>query len=809
MADVSQGRLADIVTHRLDTSKDQIAHSLRQIAHGNPLGAETEPERAEARLRAKLADIPTPVMRAADPASMARSIQESAAAIERPSSAEGFPPPKVGPESIVGPTLDFVGVSFFSRGRRAADAVARIAFRGGRPQGSGFLVAPGVLLTNQHVIESAQVAGSFVAQFDYETDDNGREVEPTEFAIDGGFFVADPYNRLDYALVALGPRVAGRRTPESFSYIPLSAASDKHMLGEVANIVQHPNGRRKEVVLRENRLVSRLDWVLHYIADTEGGSSGSPVFNNDWQVIALHHWGGAGPLSVRDLMTNRNAEFNEGVRISRIVADLEAKRSGGVQGAEQIGRLLEVWSTTKGLPVSPGTPQPFPSPAKPPPNREANGSRPMPRRSIDFSDRTGYEPGFIRGFNVPLPKTSNVRYAVAPNIEARHGEDPHELPYRHFSIVMNAERRLAFFTACNIDGRRSRHVIRKNKTIDDNATLAKRDLESLTAPEAMEATDPFRPDPRIHDEHQMGREFYEKQAVPGHPDPNTGGRRARMFQKGHIIMRTDPAWGGDEETLQGEDDTFFYTNAAPQFGFFNQGSAANEPGKKGTLRWRAVETYVLRNAVTSRDRVSVFAGPVFRERNDREPVEGDRSEHVFKRDLDYRGNRVPMQFWKIVVWPDGEDLRSIALLAEQWSVYEKLTQGIPGRLEDREESYLSRPERYDEVTELRRVEPFLSRVEVIEALTGLVFPDIVKDGDIMKGHDLDKIVLDSERGIGAFLRNPGRRSDGNGNGAAAASNPAARKAAKKKPAKKKPAKKVMAARASGLASRKRTAKKKR
>jgi endonuclease G, mitochondrial len=65
-----------------------------------------------------------------------------------------------------------------------------------------------------------------------------------------------------------------------------------HSLGEVANIVQHPDGRLKEVVLRENRLVARLDTVLHYVADTEPGSSGSPVFNNQWQAIALHHWGG-------------------------------------------------------------------------------------------------------------------------------------------------------------------------------------------------------------------------------------------------------------------------------------------------------------------------------------------------------------------------------------------------------------------------------------------------------------------------------------------------------------------------------------
>ena len=124
------------------------------------------------------------------------------------------------------------------------------------------------------------------------------------------------------------------------------------MLGEVANIIQHPKGRRKEVVLRENRLVSRLEPVLHYIADTEGGSSGSPVFNNDWQVIALHHWGGPGPLAVSGLMPNGNAEVNEGVRISKIVADLDAKRRGGIEGAERLASAIEIWSRSGGEPYT-------------------------------------------------------------------------------------------------------------------------------------------------------------------------------------------------------------------------------------------------------------------------------------------------------------------------------------------------------------------------------------------------------------------------------------------------------------------------
>jgi endonuclease G len=40
-------------------------------------------------------------------------------------------------------------------------------------------------------------------------------------------------------------------------------------------------------------------------------------------------------------------------------------------------------------------------------------------------------------------------------------------------------------------------------------------------------------------------------------------RTARMLQKGHVILRLDPAWGMKEEALAAESDTFHYTNAAP------------------------------------------------------------------------------------------------------------------------------------------------------------------------------------------------------------------------------------------------------
>jgi endonuclease G len=747
MAEFDSPELTSSVMARLAQSREQIAKSLEQIANGNPLGAEPEPTRAVARLQAKAS------LSRAEATLMANAIRATADDIKESEAGTGERKP-LGAEAILGQTLDFVGVSFLTRGRAAANAVARIAHRNGdRAKGSGFLVAPGILLTNNHVIRSEGEAADLVAQFDYELDDQGRNRVVTEFELDPRFFVFDPIERLDYTLIGLGARRSGPHDLKDFGYLTLSDASDKHMLGEVANVVQHPLGRFKEIVLRENRLVARLGYVLHYLADTEPGSSGSPVFNNDWQAIALHHWGGPSPAVLDGLRQGATTEVNEGVRISSIVTDLDGKRAVGSPHGDKLASLLELWQRgTRDDLVPELRSVPAPSRhegARAPRSSSARSRTTMPREQEDFSDRAGYEPGFVPGFVVPMPELKHVHHEAARNLDARRGDDPHELPYHHFSIVMNAERRLAFFTACNIDGRLTRHVNRQTKEVDEHPTLKQLDIESLDGQEGAEATDAFSLDPRVDSEQQMGVEFYERQIVPGFSNPQSGARRARMFQKGHIIMRGDPAWGTVDMALAAESDSFFYTNAAPQLGFFNQGSPVGLPGQKGKLRWRAVETYVLRNAFTSRERVSVFAGPVFRDRN----VAGKKADPV------YRGIQVPMEFWKIVVWAEDGALHSIALLADQRQVLERLTQGVPEALEGLPESIEIGPERFDDLVELQRVQEFLSTVEQIESLTGLRFPDLVRRGDIRAGQEA-LTVSENADAIARRLRGAAARGNG-------------------------------------------------
>lgn len=100
-------------------------------------------------------------------------------------------------------------------------------------------------------------------------------------------------NTPDFALVAVA---AGPQELAPFGFNHTIAAKGKAIAGDFVTIVQHPGGQKKQVALRDNRIVDVFDAFLHYAADTELGSSGSPVFNDQWELVALHH--ASAPASV-------------------------------------------------------------------------------------------------------------------------------------------------------------------------------------------------------------------------------------------------------------------------------------------------------------------------------------------------------------------------------------------------------------------------------------------------------------------------------------------------------------------------------
>ncbi|MFC5847641.1 trypsin-like peptidase domain-containing protein [Deinococcus petrolearius] len=292
-----------------------------RLEEGGPLAADT-PERAEARLTRL--GVPLPEAQAvvegrADTLSVAARLGEDA---------------RLGLERVLG-TNDLVGVAYLDRARAASRAVGRVVLRDARGRtvgyGTGWLCSPRLLLTNHHVLESAATARSAAVQFGYELDSTGALREGTELALDPDtLFLAS--EALDYALVAV------RGDTSAYGWLPLLAAQGKVLVGEALSIVQHPGGEPKQIALRENRLVDLLPDFLHYETDTAPGSSGSPVFNDAWEVVALHHSGvprrdaegrtlrrDGRPGAPGDPDTLLDWVANEGVRVSRLVEDLRAR----------------------------------------------------------------------------------------------------------------------------------------------------------------------------------------------------------------------------------------------------------------------------------------------------------------------------------------------------------------------------------------------------------------------------------------------------------------------------------------------------
>jgi endonuclease G len=566
----------------------------------------------------------------------------------------------IGLERILG-NNDLMSIRFLDMGSATGRSIGRVVIRkpggGLAGYGTGFMVSPQLLLTNNHVLASAEEAAASQIEFNYQDGLQGELLEAVCFTLaPDAFFLTD--RTLDFTLVAVGKPVDGAADLDAFGWNRLSDQSGEILVGEYVNIIQHPNGERKQLALRENKVTAiSEERFLQYQTDTAPGSSGSPVLNDQWEVVALHHSGvperdGQGNILARDRslwkawMGEHRIRWiaNEGVRIPAILAFVKDQRlddaqrklrtqllegekprepghreeatgkpaSKGTPALSHVSAGEAVWTIPLQISIRLGTGPTIvgaaaaASPGEPPATQDETGDwRAAASEAVnidpDYRSRKGYNPDFLGqgSRRVPVPKMSaELAATAAVNRWAEDGDDPHLLPYHHFSVVMNAARRLACFTAVNIDGKKSYRIKRER--------------------------DHWYFDPRIRRAEQAGEEVYRRNAL----------------DRGHLVRRLDPAWGASEDTAKvANDDTFHFTNCSPQHQDFNQNDTT----------WAGLEDYILDNAIANDFKVSVFTGPVFDDRDD-----------------EYRGIQLPRQFWKVVamVKDDGR-LSATAYLLSQ------------------------------------------------------------------------------------------------------------------------------------------------
>jgi hypothetical protein len=186
--------------------------------------------------------------------------------------------------------------------------------------GTGFLVSANLVLTNAHVIERLQTGQArwqdvkcrfdYIQAIDGSTLDRKKQTEvgldPTKWLVDQRppsqydwnpvLGVAGP-EEIDCALLRLaepiGDRPVGGDTADlqaqRRAWIDTNATPPSLAAGNQVFLLQHPKGEPLQLAIGTVKEFNASGTRLRYDANSKDGSSGSPCFNADLQLVALHH----------------------------------------------------------------------------------------------------------------------------------------------------------------------------------------------------------------------------------------------------------------------------------------------------------------------------------------------------------------------------------------------------------------------------------------------------------------------------------------------------------------------------------------
>ncbi len=560
---------------------------------------------------------------------------------------------------------DSVYSNFVDLLRNATQKVGRIAVRVGNQNvgfATGFMVSDNLLLTNWHVFKTMEDAVDSEVQFGYELDGFGRPKTPVTFRLRPDQFYFSR-QELDYCFLAVEPLdITGKIRIQAIGYIAFDQSQGK--LGEerheALNIIHHPDGDYKQLSIRENLFMRITPTTIWYESDTAPGSSGSPVFNDQWQLIALHHMGVAKKNKAGqyvdkngDVIDSINGMIdaskvvwiaNEGIRASVILKDVRTYFPEEPLIAALVEPQNNVWESPD-IRKDPGNLHHESGDENdihivvPSALLEKNGSYTIRiqhegkaksesgtvsanltvpsateiginpvndiRRlelEMDFSACKGYSASFLP-VSVPFPKPLK---ALAKFVAKVPGTTNNILKYHAYSVLFHSVRMMPAVSAINVDGNPKKRL--------DNS---KRD-------------DTWLRDKRLGMDIQLDDEFYA----------------GSNFDKGHLSRREDANWGTTADIAKRNADlTCMYTNACPQVPALNR---SNRNGLWGNLENIVLEKGAIKEQGAT-GKITVFNGPIFK---DSDPV--------------FRGIQIPVEFYKIIVWPtSSKEIRATAFKLSQ------------------------------------------------------------------------------------------------------------------------------------------------
>lgn len=574
----------------------------------------------------------------------------------------GYEPLEFAYERAIG-NNDSVYSNFIDLIQNAQKKVGRIIvkeFNTIKSYATGFMISDSLLLTNWHVFKTKESANQSMVQFNYELDINGTPKESKTFNLSPATFYYS-FKDLDYCIVAVeNIDISGKFHLSDIGYIYLDPTLGK--LGnedeELLNIIHHPNGDYKQLSIRENKFKKIMSTSLWYESDTAQGSSGSPVFNDQWQVVALHHMGVAKKRG--DNYIDKNGDIipvidgkidvtkvqwiaNEGIRISVIRKHLQSmfpdsplvsqilqksiKNASLNENSETTNTNYKTINTvsdvinisipsnllnqkdTININISTGGLVKNTVPTND--NNHFTSDISLIEqenykleRETSYENCRGYRSNFLgNDFRVPIPKPlKSIKNQIAKITDS----SAYVLKYHKFSVIFNAFQKMPLISCINVEGdpdKRKDFTERDDKWIRDN---------------------------RIDFDYQLNNKFYAKSG----------------FDKGHMSRREDANWGDTPyEAKRNADLTCVHTNACPQVPELNR---SNRGGVWGKLEKLILE-YGAKKEEGKTGRISVFNGPIFKE-----------SDPVFK------GVKIPMEYYKIVMWlSDNNNLNATAFKLSQ------------------------------------------------------------------------------------------------------------------------------------------------
>jgi hypothetical protein len=147
-------------------------------------------------------------------------------------------------------------------------------------------------LTSYHVLRASgqedieSNAHALKLSFGYLTNDPGFESSTFNLIDEQPIVSWSPVHKLDYVLLQVADKAEAL---EAITPLPFTHTSPEERSG--LYILQHPQGEPMKLAIDANGITSVCQDTarIQYVTRASPGSSGSPCFNENWKVLALHH----------------------------------------------------------------------------------------------------------------------------------------------------------------------------------------------------------------------------------------------------------------------------------------------------------------------------------------------------------------------------------------------------------------------------------------------------------------------------------------------------------------------------------------